>query len=331
MITVKVSTCSPYWPWLRQTPGGKGVWGNCRFLVDQDVDECDYWVVIEGLTKPETTRCPQGNTILITQEPPAIKTYKPDFINQFGTVLTCHRDVDHPNVVYSQQGLPWMVGGKFNIADRTWGELFTKNYDELVGLKGVQKDKLISVIYSKKDKTSGHLKRNELIQFLKSFFGSDLDVFGVGINEIQDKWDAISHYKYHIVIENSRYQDYWTEKLSDAFLSFSYPFYFGCPNIEKYFSQPSMTIIDIMDKERVLETISNKLINDSYTTDLEYIVESRNLVLNEYNIFNIIEKLCNKSDDKKRSNLELIPESISEYQNRTDKYKFIVKRFFNVK
>ena len=36
----------------------------------------------------------------------------------------------------------------------------------------------------------------------ESYFGSQLDWYGVGENPISDKWQAIKDYKYHIVIEN---------------------------------------------------------------------------------------------------------------------------------
>ena len=52
MYKIKISTQFPEWPLLRQTPGSKGIWDNCQFFVNQDVEECDMWVVYEGLLKP---------------------------------------------------------------------------------------------------------------------------------------------------------------------------------------------------------------------------------------------------------------------------------------
>ena len=37
MLTVRISNTYPEWPLLRQTPGGKGVWGDCRFFINEDV------------------------------------------------------------------------------------------------------------------------------------------------------------------------------------------------------------------------------------------------------------------------------------------------------
>lgn len=89
MITVKL-TC-PGWPVQRQTPGQKGVWGNCRFLCNTEGGCCDYWFVMEGLAgKTDKALCPKENVIFITAEPPALRTYKQVFLNQFAAVITCH-------------------------------------------------------------------------------------------------------------------------------------------------------------------------------------------------------------------------------------------------
>jgi len=101
------------------------------------------------------------------------------------------------------------------------------------------------IIYSDKKLTEGHVKRHEFVASLKAHFGDELDIFGRGFRYVSDKWDAIADYKYHIVIENSRFPHYWTEKLADAFLGWSLPIYYGCPNITDYFDPNSFVSIDI--------------------------------------------------------------------------------------
>ena len=289
MIKVKVSTSFPEWPLLRQTPGSKGRWGNCQFFLNEDMNECDYWVVCEGLLQAESTICPKENTILITWEPPAIKVYNKDFLKQFGTIITCHRNIDHANMIYTQQGLPWHVGRQ--VQDGKSIE-FSKDYDELNNIKSFRKDKMLSVICSNKDHTQGHKKRIEFVKKLKQHFGENVDVWGWGSQEIKDKWDAISSYKYHIVIENSSVPDYWTEKLSDTFLGGAHPFYYGCPNISEYFPNGSLTHIDINDFERSASIIEKAIANQKYEKSLESISNARAMVLNKYNLFNMLFELC---------------------------------------
>jgi len=256
MIEVKLSTANPEWPIARQTPGEKGIWGNCHFFVNQKVEHCDFWVVYEGLSKPEKATCPKQNTILITGEPPTVKKYKPSFLNQFATIITCQRDVRRRGVIYTQQMQPWTVGRHQKQHVNIY---WNKNYDELKTITHFEKTKLISVISSDKSFTQGHRERLEFVRKLAQHFGSKLDIFGRGINEIEDKWDAIAPYKYHVALENTSYQDYWTEKLGDTFLAGSYPLYYGCPNIFDYFPKTALTCIDINKPQRAITKIEEMI------------------------------------------------------------------------
>lgn len=47
--------------------------------------------------------------------------------------------------------------------------------------------------------------------------------------------DALMYYNYNIAMENSRHQNYFTEKIIDCFLTKTIPIYYGCPNIGDYF------------------------------------------------------------------------------------------------
>ena len=104
------------------------------------------------------------------------------------------------------------------------------------------------------------------------------------------KYDALIDYKYTICIENCSKKNYFTEKITDAFLCWTIPIYFGCPNISDYFPIDSFYIINPNDNnclENIINII-NKPITDKQLNALE---ESRNLVLNKYNIWNTIENI----------------------------------------
>lgn len=289
MLKVKLTTSSQQWPLARQTPGANGIWGDCIFYINQDVEDCDFWVVYDDLPAPETCFCPPKNTILFTAEPPSVKRYYPNYARQFGMVVTCQHHLKHPNAIYHQQALFWHVGRcQRNHQNLSW----SKDYDELSGIKSFQKDRLISVITSDKAFTPGHRKRLEFVQDLVSYFGSDLDVYGRGINEIEDKWDAIAPYKYHVVLENGEYPDYWTEKLSDTYLAGAFPFYNGCPNLPDYFQEGSFIQIPL-DARQASQKIKQAIHNKLYDRSIDQISVARELVLNRYNLFAEIDSLCN--------------------------------------
>jgi hypothetical protein len=285
MIKVKLSFPFLEWPIERQTPKHNGVWGNCRFFINTPVSKCDYWVVWDGLDKNGKTICPKENTIFITGDPSTIREYDQQFLNQFNTVITCHQNIKHNNPVFQQQGLPWHVGRRqtnhVNLS-------FSKSYDELVSIDHFNKDRIISVISSTKDFSAGHRQRIKFVKKLKDHFGDHIDAFGHGTREIEDKWDALARYKYHVALENSTVEDYWTEKLGDAYLAGCYPIYYGCPNIEKYFDTSALTVIDITNPKEAIRIIESCIDESRYEYAQQKIEEARNDVLNRYNLFAMI-------------------------------------------
>jgi hypothetical protein len=289
MIRVKISTGLPAWPLQRQTPGGTGRWDDCEFLINQDVADCDYWVVIDDLSKVERTRCPTANTIFINCEPPSVRSYRKEFLAQFSTVVSCNSGtLEHPNIIHSQPGLRWGVGVR-----SVDGELrSTMNFDEIRDLPQVKKTKLMSVITSSRDVTRGHRRRIRFVRRLKEYFGYQLDVFGFGIRDIDDKLDAIAGYQYHIVIENSSYPDYWTEKLADAYLARAYPLYAGCPNLEQYFAAESFTRINLGSFGETVSIIQKVISARQYESSESALAAARNLVLNKHNLFQVISERC---------------------------------------
>ena len=98
--------------------------------------------------------------------------------------------------------------------------------------------------------------------------------------------------KYHLVLENSTQKDYWSEKLADAFLGFSFPIYYGCPNIFDYFSKDSMILIDIDNFEKSIETIKSVIEENLYEEKVDSINIARNQILNDYNIFNLMSNMA---------------------------------------
>jgi hypothetical protein len=144
-----------------------------------------------------------------------------------------------------------------------------------------------------------------------------MDVFGWGIRDIGDKWEAIAEYKYHIVIENCVYPDYWTEKLSDTYLGGDYPIYSGCPNLSRYFNPDAFTAIDISNVEESIEKIENCIKNDLYENSRLAIQEAKNKVLNQYNLFAIIHNLIHSKGNRALARRKQKIKMVSEWKLRT--------------
>lgn len=293
MFRVRLTTSFPNWPIARQTPGSNSQWGPYLFCGDQPADDYHFWVLYDRFSQTQKGHCARANTVFITAEPPSLAHYSEPFVAQFGTIVTCHRYIQGPNVIYSQQALPWNIGMAGYHADQP--SVVNFNYDQLKSAT-FKKDKLISVISSARRGTSGHALRYDFVQRLRQRLGDRVDIFGAGIRDIQDKWDGIAPYKYHIAIENSVVPDYWTEKIADAFLGGAYPIYHGCPNIHDYFSKQAMRQIDISNADHAIDEIEAVIAAGEYERNQDRLQEARRLVLDEYNLFPMLAKLLSMKD-----------------------------------
>ena len=305
-IKVKLSFEWNNLPLERQTPNNSAEWNNCKFYINDEIERCDYWVVYGDLHQIETTICPQENTLLISDEPESLLQYDKVFTDSFATIISSHHYIKHKNNILYQQGLPWLVGGSSRIAEyqkRQETVLYDKNYDELNSIKELKKTKLLSAIISSNSFLPNYQNRLRFRDKIEKHFGNRIDVFGIEKNFLEDKWDGLAPYKYNIVLENSAHNDYWTEKLSDAFLSLCYPIYYGAPNIHRYFDKTALTTIDIKKDEQAIKTIENIISSNTYEKSLAAIKEAKRKVLNKYNLFalmaNFIEKKEKQDKGKK--------------------------------
>jgi hypothetical protein len=175
-----------------------------------------------------------------------------------------------------------------------------KTYDELKSLPFVKKGKKCSAIISHKQETIGQKRRLEFSKYAYKhevsidFFGSINQVLG----KIQKKekinlfkFDLIYPYNYSLIPENGRVQNYFTEKLIDAYLGWSMPIYDGCPNIDKYFPKESYHTVNLDHKEESLYQI-NKIIKEPLTKiQIEAIAHARELILDKYNFWACLEDI----------------------------------------
>lgn len=294
-------------PFINQLPSQKNKWGEYSFSVNEDIPECDMWVIWGGLNKPQKTICTKGNTLFITNEPPSVKKYSTSFLNQFSTILTCESKIKHKEIIQKQQCLPWWIGFDINNTQKD-----KKTYDQLINSNITEKTKNISIIISNKKFTAGHEKRVVFLKKLQEIFKDNLDVYGKGFNEIPDKWDALAPYKYTIVFENSSINDYWTEKLSDAFLCNTYPIYYGCKNIYDYFPKNSLTLIDINNLEDAIKTIKKIIEDDYWEKSKADLLQAKDMILNKYQLFPTLISIYKQRDtDSKKEQIIIYPENIN--------------------
>jgi hypothetical protein len=299
MISVKISSPSRI-PIDRQIP--KSLLSKYIFNINNDAPEADYWFILDDVNCVEGCVCPQDNVYLSIGEPSSIRTYGRFFCRQFANIITSRDNVKHRNIIPSFPLLPWFVGLSFN---ESIGDLDTVNYPIESIINTTLPDKLnkVAIIISNKRSTEGQNKRVDFILKLKKDLNDDFHIYGNGFTPVKDKHDVHSKYKYSLIIENSIEENYWTEKLSDCFLSGSYPIYIGCPNVFSYFDERGMSILNIDDYDESLKTIKFILASDKYDDCIISLKKNREKVLNEYNLFNQIDKIISiklKLEQKKK-------------------------------
>jgi len=276
---------------------------------EEQEQEADYVIILNTPKKDITIKCNPKNIIAIMQEP----YYKGDTdwmnnqLEKYNYVFTSHIPNPMPvntSILPSHGALHWYID---------------KSYDELKAIINIpQKSKNISCIASSLTRWAGHKVRMSFIEYIKDNNNLGIDFFGKGTNFLENKWDGIAPYKYSIAIENSSIDNYWTEKISDVFLSYSLPFYFGCTNIDKYFPKESYIWIDITNPQKALLTMREAIENNEYEKRLDYIKEARELVLDKYNLFPFIANF-----------IKTLPEQNTKEKIKLKKYQYTMKDKFN--
>ncbi len=302
-IRVKVLSQLPAAQWLHQFPHGEPVWGDCLFLFDAGARDYDWLVVYDDVPRQpgqrredarEPLACPPEHTLLITTEPSSIKIYGNAFTRQFGAVLTSQEDwaLPHPHRLYSQPALHWFYGvGANRILP----------FDVMESSPPEVKSKGLSMVFSPKSmRHTLHRRRHDFMRFLMDRLPA-MDVYGRGARPLDDKADALEAYRYHVAVENFIGPHHWTEKLADAFLGLSLPFYCGCPDAADYFPPESFIAIDIRNPGAALDTIVRAMAEREYEKRLPAIREARRRVMREYNLFAVLAREIASRHDPARA------------------------------
>ncbi len=287
MTRILLSTMHTPWPWLRQTDDGAGRHRSTLVCVNESADQADLLVVYDEPHAPITTTLPPERRILFITEPPEVKVYPPAYLRQFGMVVSPFK--------------PWKYEGDLRIGQPCLNWHFGVNFVpvsaklDLAAMRTMtppKKEQALSVVCSSKTFTRQQHQRLAFLDALKSSLGERVIHFGRGFREINDKANGIAPFKYHIVLENNTIPHFWTEKLADAYLGFAMPLFSGCANVAEYFPQDSFVPLDLRDIPAAVERVAEVLEQDPYDAALSSILEARRRVLEDYNLYSVLDRLA---------------------------------------
>lgn len=108
-------------------------------------------------------------------------------------------------------------------------------------------------------------RQNEIKNFEKEFYATTTPEYASSPEEETQWFDQrkliFKLPMFHIAIENTSNENYFTEKIMDTFIFESIPIYFGCPNIRDYFNPDG--IIQVNSTDEIID-VCNKLTPDDY-------------------------------------------------------------------
>lgn len=286
----------------RQLPNNYEPIKDLHFIFN-NVEECDYCFVMDEIVNPVQVKCPHQNLILCVCEPQSVKIYPKSYYKQFGRVASFYHFNGLVNTSLTLPLLPWMAGMKWDKDNIRWNDSGIMDFSQLEKPILCERLDKVVIITSNKCVTRGHRRRLALIERIKEAMPDRVDIFGSGYIPVADKYDVLSKYKYALVIENSIFDNYWTEKLADVLLSECYPIYLGCPNIIDYFNDREMSILGVNDFANAIKSINGLFENRIYENRLQEILSAKNKVLYKYNALIQIADFVSK-DKVSYNNLE---------------------------
>lgn len=138
----------------------------------------------------------------------------------------------------------------------------------------------LSFIRSNKQWLPGHKLRHKVQNLLLEKY--PFEIFFPMSGSLENKDVLFTDSMFHLTIENSMVNNYFTEKIIDCFMSYTIPIYWGCPNIGKYFNKKG--IIFFESEEELNEKLKN-LTKKDYFDRVDAIKENYEIAKNNYAFF----------------------------------------------
>ena len=254
-----------------------GILNNIQFTTS-DIKEADGILVLNEPYSKLEIKANKKMIFAAFQEPGKFLSHPYMYFNRknYSKIFSPINFMDEKNVELSHGYLPWHITEDLKSLEN--------------GKLNINKTKLLSCISSNARRLKGHRLRYDFVEFLKKK-NIECEFFGKGYRYVENKAEALEEFKYSIAIENENIDYYFTEKITDCFLSYTVPIYFGCRNIDKFFPENSFINIDLNRSfDWNYNMIKDIIKHDNYNDRIESLIEARKLVMTEYNIFYKISK-----------------------------------------
>ena len=281
--------------WAEFFPGRQLEREGLQFRINQHVEFADFWFVMGGFWREDSPSLVPKNRMIFLQTEvgtdlqhflrPNIRRLLRRFAMSFGPLETRSIPWRQTHVF-----LPWRIHGLPSVSQ---GQTPRKrDFDFFRGLGALDKPEKISMILSSHSHLPGHRRRLRFAEDLMSVLGNTIEWFGHGVQPLEHKWDGLAPFQRTIILENNSFDYGMTEKLSDAFLCLTYPYYFGDPRATGLYPKNSFSSISGFDAYAAADFILNDLNSTPYEANLKNIVEAKNLYLDKYEVFSRVARIA---------------------------------------
>jgi len=137
----------------------------------------------------------------------------------------------------------------------------------------------LSNIRSQKNYLPGHILRHEIDNILNK--KREFEIFYPS-SKIETKKDLFVDSMFHICVENSKFENYITEKLIDCFMSYTVPIYWGAPNVNETFNSKGIITFETIEE---LDEILDNLTIDDYNKRIPFMEENYKISYDNYAFF----------------------------------------------
>lgn len=189
-----------------------------------------------------------------------------------------------------------------------WSPAKRDNYTYITQSGYIRKSRLLSSVTSDLYTFEGHEARLDFIYAFDKVVEEGFDLWGrnnYGLffpkikaykGPIDDKYDALLKYKYHINCENSFNENYFTEKIVDPILAETLCFYDGCTNLSSFIDERAYVKLNIKNIDESINTIINLIECNEWKKRVPYIRAQKKRLLSDLNPLNIIWMAVNGKD-----------------------------------
>ena len=154
-----------------------------------------------------------------------------------------------------------------------------------------------SFLTSDKTFCPGHKLRVDIYNSLKPSYGDLQIVKHMSPPMWDNKQTIVEPYQFHIAVENAMHNNWFADKIVDAFIGKSIPLYWGCPNLDKFFNMDGVIRFYTLSE---LEARLNSLTPEFYKEHFYAVEDNYRRAMNYVHTWDRIEEAITEGIQKKK-------------------------------